>query len=145
MAWVNFNQIQTDLVNILKNNVSAAKLVKKEADDRDYAFHNMPLIDVRLKESQPEVRAGRDYYVFVTFEIQVTANDLSGYDEAATLRDSVLSDAMDAVRNNASFSASIETSTLNLTEFSNAKDDDTGAFMAAATFQVIAEAYIDRS
>jgi hypothetical protein len=145
MAWVNFNQIQSDLVNLLKNSVSSAKLVKKEADERDYGFHNMPLIDVRLKESQPEVRAGRDYYVFVTFEVQVTANDLSGYDEAATLRDSVLSDAMDAVRNNASFSASLETSTVSLTEFSNAKDDDTGAFMAAATFQVIAEAFIDRS
>jgi hypothetical protein len=145
MAWVNFNQIQSDLVNILCNNVSNVKLVKKECDERDYAFHNMPLIDVRLKESQPEVRAGRDYYVFVTFEVQVTANDLSGYDEAATLRDCILSDAMDAVRNNASFSASLETSRVSLTEFSNAKDDDTGAFMAAATFQVIAEAFVDRS
>ena len=145
MAWINFNQIQSDLVNLLDTQVTRAKLVKKEADERDYAFHNMPLIDVRLRESQPEVRAYRDYYVFITFDVQVTANDLSGYDEAATLRDTVLSDAIDAVRNNAHFSASLESSRVGLVEFNNAKDDDTGAFMAAATFQVMAEAFVDRS
>src|SRR5210317_1280115 len=107
MAWVNFNQIHSDLVNLLCDNVPEAQLVKKEADARDYSFHNMPLIDVRLSTSENEVRAGRDYYVFVTFDVQVTAHDLSGFDEAATLRDSVLATAMDTVRNNDSFSASL--------------------------------------
>ena len=144
MAWVSFNTIQSDLVTLLSNNVSGAKLVKKEADERDYAFHAMPLIDVRLSNSNNEVRAGRDYYVFVTFEVQVTAHDLSGYDEAATLRDTILADAIDTVRNNASFSSEIETSRVGVVEFSNAKDDDTGAFMAAVTFEVITESFVDR-
>lgn len=145
MAWINYNQVQDDLVNLLKNNVSSAKSVLKEADQRDYAFHNMPLIDVRLRQSNPEVRAGRDYYVFITFEVQVSANDLSAYGEAATLRDTVLSDAMDAIRSNASFSSALETSRVGLVEFDNAKDENTGAFMAAAAFEVICEAFVDRS
>jgi hypothetical protein len=70
--------------------------------------------------------------------------DLSGFDEAATLRDTILSTAIDTVRNNASFSAGIETSRIGPVSFSNAKDEDTGAFMAAVTFEVIAETFVDK-
>ena len=144
MAWVSFNTVQSDLVTLLTTEVTTAKLVKAECDERDYAFHSMPLIDVRLRESEPEIRAGRDYYVFITFDVQVTAYDLSSYGEAATLRDTLMASAIDAVRNNASFSASIETSRVGAVEFNNAKDENTGAFMAAATFQVITETYVDK-
>lgn len=145
MAWVNFNAIQNDLVTLIAAEVSAVKLVKKEADERDYAFHNMPLVDVRLQESPSEVRAGRDYYVFVIFEVQVTVFDLSGYDDAATLRDTILSDVLDAIRNNANFSASLETSKIGPVNFLQSKDDQSGAFMAAATAVVQAEVFVDRS
>lgn len=144
MAWLNFNTIQDDLVTLLTANVTAAELVKKQCDDRDYNFSNMPLIDVRLRSSNNQVRSGRDYYVTTIFEVQVTVHDLSGFDEAATLRDTVLSDAIDTVRNNANFSAQIETSHIGPVEFSNAKDEGSGAFMAAATFDVIVEAFVDK-
>lgn len=143
MAWLDFNQIEDDLVSLLQTEVSAAQLVKKECDDRDYAFHNFPLIDVRLTDMDPQVRAGRDYYVFLTFEVQVSVHDLSGFDEAATLRNTVLTSAIDAVRNNANFSASVETSIIGAGTFDNAKDDETGQFMAAGTFQVVAQAFVD--
>ncbi len=144
MAWVNFQTIESDLVSLLTTEVTAAQLVKAECDERDYAFHNMPLIDVRIRTSNPEIRAGRDYYVFVVYEVQITCHDLSGFNEAATLRDTLMSSAIDAVRNNASFSAEIETSRVGAVEFNNAKDDNTGAFMAAATFEVITESYVDK-
>ena len=144
MAWVSFTTIQTDLVNLLTTEVTAAQMVKAEADARDYAYHNMPLIDVRIRDSANEVRSGRDYYVFVTYEVQVTCHDLSGFDEAATLRDTLMASAIDAVRNNADFSASIQTSRIGAVEFTNAKDENTGAFMAAATFEVITETYVDK-
>lgn len=143
MAWMDYNQIQDDLVALIVENVTTAQMIKKEADERDYAFQNMPLVDVRLKESQPEVRAGRDYYVFVTFEVQVTTHDLSGYSDAATLRDTVLGSVIEAIRQNAHFSASIETSRIGPTSFSNAKDEQSGAFMAAAVVEIQAEAFID--
>jgi hypothetical protein len=145
MAWLNFNTIQDDLVALIDAAaISEVELVKKECDERDYNFSNMTLVDVRLTESPSEVRAGRDYYVFVTFEVQITAMDLSGFNQAATLRDTVLSSVIDTVRNTASFSASIETSRIGSVSFSNAKDDDSGAFMAAATVEVIAEAFVDK-
>lgn len=144
MAWIDFNTMEDDLVTLLQG-VSDVELVKKECDERDYNFSNMPLIDVRLRNSTPEVRTGQNYYVFVTFEVQVTTHDLSGFNEAATLRDTILSEAIDTVRNNAAFSSTIETSKIGPVEFSNAKDEGSGAFMSAATFEVIAETYVDRS
>lgn len=143
MAWFDYNTVQDDLVALIVANVTTAEKIMKEADERDYAFNNMPLVDVRLTESQPEIRAGRDYYVFVTFEVQVTAHDLSGYSDAATLRDTVLGDVIETIRQNANFSASLETSRIGPTSFSNAKDEQSGAFMAAATVEVQAEAFID--
>ncbi len=144
MAWLNFNTIQDDLVNLIAAAVTSAELVKKECDARDYNYSNMPLIDVRLSDSPNELRAGRDYYVFTTFEVQITVMDLSGFNEAATLRDTILSDAIDTVRSTANFSASIETSRIGTVSFSNAKDEDSGAFMAAATVEVITEAFVDK-
>lgn len=143
MAWLNYNTIQDDLVTLLAA-VSGVELAKKECDERDYAFSNMPLVDVRLTDGDPQVRAGRDYYVFTTFEVQITTFDLSGYDDAATLRNTILTDAIETVRNNANFSAAIETSRIGPISFSNAKDEDSGAFMAAVTFEVRTEAFVDQ-
>ncbi len=136
--------VSVEFDDVMLSLSTSIKLVKKEADERDYVFHNMPLVDVRLKDSQNEVRAGRDYYVFVTFEVQITTFDLSDFNEAATLRDTILSAVVDVVRNNANFSSQLETSRIGLISFSNAKDEDSGAFMSAATVEVIAEAFIDR-
>lgn len=143
MAWIDFNQIQDDLVSLIQSNVSGAELVKKEADERDYAYSNMPLVDVRLTDMDPDVRAGRDYYVTIIFEVQVTVFDLSGFDEAATLRQTILGEVIEAIRQNANFSSSIETSKIGPGTFSSSKDENTGSFMAAATVQIAVEAFVD--
>jgi len=143
MAWIDFNQIQDDLVTLIDGGSTGAKLVKKEADERDYAFHNMPLVDVRLTDADPEVRAGQDYFAETTFEVQVTAFDLSDFSEAATLRQSVITAVVDLIRTNAKFSASIESSVIGAHSFSSAKDEQSGAFMAAATVQVIVKTFVD--
>lgn len=145
MAWLNYNTIQDDLVSLLSAGVSSAKVVKKEADERDYSFASMPLIDVRLKSSNPEIRAGRDYYVFVTFEVQISVFDLSSFADAAEVRHSVLSSAIDTVRNSANFSSVIETSRIGQIEFQGVKDEKSGAFMSGVTFEVITESFVDRS
>jgi len=143
MAWFDFNTVQDDLVNLLAANVTSANEVKKEADERDYAFHNMPLVDVRLTDMDPTVLAGQNYYVETTFEIQVTTYDLSDFNEAATLRDTVFGDVIETVRQNAHFSAGLESTIVGPGTFNTAKDDKSGAFMAAATVQVQVKAYID--
>ena len=143
MAWMNFNQIQDDLVALLTANISDAKLIKKEADERDYAFGNMPLVDVRLTDMDPTVLAGQNYFVETIFEIQVTTFDLSDFNEAATLRDTILGDVIETVRQNAHFSADLESTIVGPGTFNTAKDENSGAFMAAATVQVQVKAYID--
>lgn len=143
MVWLDFNTVQDDLVSLIAGNVSSAKLVKKEADERDYSFSNMPLIDVRLTDMDPDIRSGRDYYVTLVFEVQITVFDLSDFNEAATLRQSVLVDVIETVRQNANFSSAIETSKIGPATFSTAKDENSGAFMAAATVQVSTEAFVD--
>lgn len=147
MAWLDYNTIQDDLVNLLTANVTVAGhdiTVKKEADERDYAFQNMPLIDVRLAEDNPEIKAGRDYYVFGTFEIQVTTYDLSDFNEAATLRQTVLKLVIETLIANAAFASSIATSKIGPTQFSSAKDENSGAFMSAATLLLIVEGDADQ-
>lgn len=143
MAWIDFNQIQDDLVALINGGSTGAELVKKEADERDYAFNNMPLVDVRLTDSDPEVRSGRDYFVDTTFEVQVTTYDLSDFADAATLRQSVITAIVDLIRNNANFSASIESSVIGAHTFSSAKDEQSGAFMAAGTVQVVVKTFVD--
>lgn len=144
MDWINYAQIQEDLETLLRDaNISNVENVQSEADERDYNFPNMPLIDIRLASSLPEVRAGRDYYVFATFNVQITVMDLSSFKDAATLRDQILQEAINVVRKNANFSAEIQTSRVGPVAFDSAKDTDKGAFMSAATFEVICEAFVD--
>lgn len=141
MTWMDFNQMQDDLVTVLTAGVTAAKKVKKECDERDYNFGNMPLIDVRLKESHPAITAGQNYYTETTFEVQISAYDLSDYNQAATIRQSLLKTALGAVRANNRWSAEIETSRIGPMVFSAAKDEESGAFMSLVTFEVIADVY----
>jgi hypothetical protein len=102
------------------------------------------MADVRLVEGDPEIRAGQDYYVFTTFEIEVVAHSLSSHSEAASVRNGLLSSTIDALRDNArTISSLIETSRIGPIAFAGASDDEKGEFVAAATFQLITESYVD--
>ena len=145
MTWNQYNTIHSDLKNLIETQVTGFNAVLKNADDRDINFNKMPLCDVRLVETNPEIRAGRDYYEYVTLEVEIVAHSLKSQDDAASVRDSLLSAAMEAVRAQAAFSASIQTSRLGPVSFMFASDEKTGAFVAGATFRVITESFVDRS
>lgn len=146
MAWFNYNTVQDDLVAILAAGVTSAELVKKEADDRDYAYHNMPLIDVRLKDSQNQLKAGGDNLIYTTFEVQVTVYDLSSFDDAAKLRDTVLGEVVNTVWNNNFFSSLIETSTIGEKfTFNSATDPNGGAFLSSVVVDITTQTYVDRN
>lgn len=145
MSWLNYAQIQADLRSLIETQVTAFNAVLANADERDIHFNNMPLCDVRLTQCRPEIRAGRDYYVFTSFEIEIVAHSLQSQGAAASVRDSLLASTLDAIRDNSAFSASVETSRVGAIGFAFASDEKTGAFVAAATFEVITESYVDRS
>lgn len=124
--------------------VPEVNLAQYEVDERDLRFDRMPLIDVRPVEADNEVRAGQDYFTDLTFQCDIYSFDLSSVKEAATLRDTILKAAQNAVRANPAFHVELETSVLGTVEFTTTKDEDTGSFVAQASFQVIAKAFTDR-
>ncbi len=124
--------------------VDGVVLAQYEVDERDLRFDRMPLIDIRPTDADNEVRAGQDYFTDLTFQCDIYSFDLSSVKEAATLRDTILKAAQNAVRANASFHVELETSVLGSVEFTTTKDEDTGSFVAQASFQVIAKAFTDR-
>lgn len=129
---------------VVMASVSGVGLAGYEVDERDIHMANMPLIDVRLVTSDPEIRAGQDYFTDLVLQCDIYSYDLSSNRQAAIVRDSILKAAQNAVRANPSWHVELESSLLGPVEFLTAKDEDTGGFEARATFQVIAQAFTDR-
>lgn len=145
MTWIAYNTVHNDLKNLIRSGVADFNEVFKNADERDVNFNVMPMCDVRLAETDPQIRAGQDYYEFTTFDVEIVAHSLQSQDDAASVRDALLSSTLDVIRSNSAFSAVIQTSRIGSVKFAFASDEKTGAFVAAATFQVITESYVDRS
>lgn len=137
----------TGIANALAAELAAVPgvvLAQYEVDERDLRFDRMPLIDVRPSEAENEIRAGQDYFTDLIYQCDIYSFDLSSVKEAATLRDTILQAAQNAVRANPAFHVELETSVLGSVEFTTTKDEDTGSFVAQASFQVIAKAFTDR-
>lgn len=129
---------------VVMGNVAGVDLGGYEVDERDIHMGNMPLVDVRLVSSDPEVRVGQDYFTDLVVQVDIYSYDLSSNRDAAIVRDSILKAAQNAVRANPSWHVELESSILGPVELLTAKDEDTGGFEARATFQVIAKAFTDR-
>lgn len=140
---IDYNGIGESLRLLIETEVTDFKLVNHEGDERDENFANMPYCNVELKEMDPQVKAGNDYAVSGTYIVTVMALDLSSHKEAATLRNSLVRLAQIAVQQNAHFDTDLETSKLGPGEFLNVKDEDTGAFMALASFEVDVLVFVD--
>lgn len=129
---------------VVMGTVAGVDLAGYEVDERDIHKGNMPLIDVRLVASDPEIRTGQDYFTDLVLQCDIYSYDLSSNREAAIVRDSILKAAQNAVRANPSWHIELESSLLGPVEFLTAKDEEAGGFEARATFQVIAKAFTDR-
>lgn len=141
---LSYTAIGEALADVMRT-VSGVSMAGYEVDDRDIHMANMPLIDVRLVTSDPEIRAGQDYFTDLIVQVDIYSFDLSSNRQAAIVRDTVMKDAQNAVRANPSWHIELETSILGPVELLTAKDEDTGGFEARATFQVIAKAFTDRA
>ena len=127
----------------IETDVCDFKVVKYEGDERDENFANMPYCDVRFSTMEPEIRAGSEYYVEGIYVVTVIAFDLTSRREAVTLRNSLVTLAMNGVKANPRFDTDLDTSRLGRAEFVDAKDDETGAFVAIASFQVVTFSYVN--
>ncbi len=140
---IDYTGIGESLRTLLDTNIAELKMVRFEGDERDENFANMPYCNIELKEVDPQIRAGNDYFVSGTYIVTVIALDLSSHNEAATLRNSLVKLAQETIQANSKFDTDLETSKLGPGEFLNAKDEDTGAFMALASFEVDVLVFVD--
>ena len=140
---IDYDGIGESLRTLIETNVTDFQMVRYEGDERDENFSNMPYADVVLLRGDPEIRAGNDYVVSATYIVSVMALDLSSHTEAATIRNGLVKLSQLTIKANPRFDTDLETSKLGPTEFANAKDDETGAFMALATFEVDVLVFVD--
>lgn len=140
---IDYDGIGESLRTLIEDNVAGFQMVRFEGDERDENFSNMPYCDVVMQRADPEIRAGSEYVVSATYVCTVIALDLSSHKEAATLRNDLVKSSQEAIKANPHFNVDLETSKLGPVEFLNAKDDDTGAFMALATFEVDVLVFVD--
>jgi hypothetical protein len=141
--FVAYDQILDDFVTLIRAQVPEFASVGKNMSDRDFHMGNMPACDVRLGGIVPDLTGQNNYYVQVVISCDIGALDLSGYDEAATMRQTLLNKLHRAVQTNPRFSGSVDTSVVGPVEFEFAQDEKQGAFVAAAVAQIYAYVYAD--
>jgi hypothetical protein len=122
--------------------------VFNEMDGRERAFHNMPLANVRWAQDTPEVRAGQDYVVMATFEIEIVAHSLRTRLEAATIRDQLLFKTRNVLRAGPASSLTAQGESIVLGPAQPAEieqDEKEGGFVASVTMAVTVIVFADRS
>lgn len=130
----------------IANTVTAfGKNVYYEADERDYAFHNMPLCDVVLEADELELRAGQDYLSNAIYEITIACFNMGTYNEASLQRSTLLKATQNALRASPLIHVDLESIVLGAVAFSKAKDEKTGAWVASASLKLRCIAFVDRS
>jgi hypothetical protein len=97
-------------------------------------------INVLLDKHDMEVRAGQDYFSALSFEIQLACVDLSSREEAATIRNSLVKEIVDAVRENPLYHGDLESSRTVEVDFNVASLEE-GGFIAAATIGIISHVF----
>lgn len=142
---IDYTGVAEALADVFRN-VDSINTAGYEIDIRDLNLTQYPLIDVRPADAANEIRAGQDYVTALSYQCDLYTFALSDAKKAATLRDTILKDAQNAVRANPQFHVDLETSFLGVVEFaSTGKDEDVGAYTSMASFEVVAMVFTDRS
>jgi hypothetical protein len=135
--FVDYAQIMDDFVTMIQAQVPDFATVGANLPDRDFHMGNMPACDVRLAAINPELTSiDNTYWVQVVLSCDIGALALSGYNEAAIMRQDLLNKFHRAVQTNPRFSASVDTTMIGPVEFELAQDEKQGCFVAAAVAQV---------
>lgn len=115
-----------------------------DADETDFDFANMPMLDVTVERQDAEVLAGQNYHVLLLLKVTILVADFTSYRNSCILRNNLLKSAQDAIRANAAFHGDIESSRLGTVTFAKVFDEEKGAFVAAAEMDVTCMGYRDR-
>jgi hypothetical protein len=141
--FVDYDQILDDLVVLLQAQVPELKYVAKNMPDHQRHSANMPGCDVTLNSIVPTLTGQNNYYTQVVIDLDIGVEDLSGWDEAATIRNDILNKVHRAIQTNPRFSGIIETSVIGPVEFERLQDEKQGLNLATAVAQIYAYVYAD--
>jgi len=140
---IDIQGIGESLRTLLELNETEFKMVRFQGDERDVNFSNMPYVNIDISRIEPEIRAGSEYVVDGTYIVTVMGLDLSSHNEAATIRNRLVKSAMEIIKANPRFDTDLETSILGNGQFADAKDEDSGSFIALATFEVVVRVFVN--
>lgn len=139
--FLDYDQVVDDLVTLLTAQVTGAEKIGRDLDETDFVFPNYPMIDCRALRVAPELTGQQNYWVDFVIEIEIVAHDLSSRQEAVRLRNGLLNQVQEAVRQNPRFGASNESCILGPVEFATEQTPENGAFVAAAVAQIVVKVY----
>lgn len=144
---VDYNSVQDALVAMLVANTSL--------DDREITRDEEGLLfptmvrskkaNVVLDNHDQTVRAGQDYFSALNFQIQLGCCDLSSREEAATIRNDLVKEIIDAVRQNPLYHGDIESSRTTNVDFGIEGLEEDNGFMAAAVIEITSHVFEDKA
>lgn len=143
MVFINYQQIVDDLVNLIKDSDIDFDYVADHMDDYERSLANLAYCNVILARSPSEVTAGSNYITRPTLDLEIGALDLSSKREAVTIRNQLVNEVQDLVRNNPHFSANLESAILTDVDFEvfSRFSDEEQSFSATALVTVEAIIY----
>jgi len=142
-GFPDYEQILDDLVALIQAQVPELKYVAKNMPDHQRHSANMPGCDVTIAGIIPDLIGQNNYWTQIVIEADIGVEDLSGWDEAATIRQTILRKLHRAIQTNPHFSANIETAVVGPVEFERVQDEKQGLNVASAVAQIYVYAYAD--
>lgn len=138
---LDYDQVLTDLQTLIQANVTTFGKVSIEELDLNgpLTLHHRRQLDIQLIEAEDRVAAGNVYTTNVTIHLILACSDLSSYREAATLRNDLVKEVKELIRQNQRFNADILSTITRRTGF--AEDQTERGFIAVAVIEIIVEAY----
>lgn len=107
--------------------------VFQDANMRDFLTTNMPILDIRQHDADPQATTNETYYNQIVIECEICCYSLVSRREAAKMRNQLVDKLQRLVKNNRRFSAGIESTTLGRVVFAVGETKDQGNFVAGAT------------
>lgn len=118
-----------------------------DAMERDMVLPNMPMINVMQdpEDGELEFRSIPDgLYAFIPFSVAIITFSLTNTREAAKIRDVLLDEAIQLVRDNKRFSDQLETATpVGGLSWQSGTVEGQRGYVASVTFPVLAEVNLD--
>lgn len=141
--FIDYDQITLDLAAGIQAADLGFVTVLNDANDRDFLIDKMPLLDIRIKQMNPDARTNTSYYTDITVECEVCAYSLVSRRDAAKMRSDLTNKLQAWVKANRRFGANIETTFIGQGTFGTGESKAEGAFVAGAVLEFHVQLYTE--